>query len=265
MTTAVTQDQREARAIILEEYFAYAIHTMIIDEDARGLFASVLSEARDGSRYQVRCQEHGNGTVTATDCECKHRRIRKDYCKHMDALDRFYQRIYRSVTKRAVCETFAHEESPYAEAVVCTSVAPEKREQAPHKEPAFPSRKALITKLEAMNPAQVLFPAWKRDSNHRGYAVEQALKEFFGDVSFGQATHCVGLGSLKKNPKWFVQLYVDLAYDNKDITPGYILYFLNWKPAKKSKQPKQSAPTLTERMESAPMGGNRGFSLMRLG
>jgi hypothetical protein len=93
------------------------------------------------------------------------------------------------------------------------------------------TRKALIDQLEAMDPNAVLLRAGERSAQHQGHAVERALARFLGDMSFGQATHCVGQGKLQANPKWFKQLYTDIAHDCHDVTPGWILYFLNWKPS----------------------------------
>ena len=84
------------------------------------------------------------------------------------------------------------------------------------------TRKNLIEQLESMNSTAILFPAWKRTANHRGYAVEQALGQFIS-TAFGQQTHSTITGTLKQNPKWFKQLYTDLEWSPLDITPRTIL------------------------------------------
>lgn len=90
------------------------------------------------------------------------------------------------------------------------------------------TRKALKAKLQAMDNNHVLCAGVKRTSNHRGYAVEVGLKSLVGDnTTFGQSTHCTGLGKLHNNPKWFVQLYTDLMWATGDVTVGSVLYALN--------------------------------------
>jgi len=88
------------------------------------------------------------------------------------------------------------------------------------------TRKSLIAKLKQMEPGAILFDGSRRSFQHRGYAVEIALKRFLPHTTFGQTQHATGMGSAKKNPKWFTQLYVDLAWATGDITPWAILQAL---------------------------------------
>lgn len=90
----------------------------------------------------------------------------------------------------------------------------------------FITRKALIDACQQMNLDEVLFSAQRRTSNHRGHAVEVALAHFIA-TTFGQQYHATRNGAKQaKNPKWFQQLYTDLAWSSADITPGAILQAL---------------------------------------
>lgn len=88
------------------------------------------------------------------------------------------------------------------------------------------TRKKFIEDLQAIDPKKVLFPAWKRTSNHRGYAVEQALKNIVC-VQFGQLNHTTRNGAMHSNPKWFTQLYTDIMWSSVDVTPRSILQMLS--------------------------------------
>lgn len=111
------------------------------------------------------------------------------------------------------------------------------------------TRKAFIAQLRQMDPALVLFPAWKRNAHHRGGAAEEALKQFFPNTTLGQSSHCTGNGKRQENPKWLAQLYTDLAWDTNDITPGWILYHLNWKPSQKRTTKAQRIAETTARLD----------------
>lgn len=88
------------------------------------------------------------------------------------------------------------------------------------------TRKALLEMLRQLPSTQVLFDASRRTPNNRGWAVEQALKRFMPNVVFGQTTYCMPRGSMKNTPKWFRQLYAELAWSAADITPRLILHHL---------------------------------------
>lgn len=92
------------------------------------------------------------------------------------------------------------------------------------------TRKSLIEKLQKMNLDQVLFPGYRRPrhttGDYHGYAAENALRELIGVDIFNQMTYLTVRGISKANPKWFRQLYTDLAWDTGDITPGSILQAL---------------------------------------
>lgn len=91
----------------------------------------------------------------------------------------------------------------------------------------FITRKALIAACQHMNLDTVLFSAQRRTAQHRGRAVEVALASFVR-VAFGQQFHAVRDGAAQAaNPKWFKQLYTDLAWSAEDITPGAILQALS--------------------------------------
>jgi hypothetical protein len=91
----------------------------------------------------------------------------------------------------------------------------------------FITRKALIATCQSMNLDEVLFSAQRRSANHRGHAVEVALSRFIA-TAFGQQYHATKNGAKQvKNPKWFQQLYTDLAWSSGDITPGAILQALS--------------------------------------
>ena len=89
------------------------------------------------------------------------------------------------------------------------------------------TRKALIVKLQTMNLDTILFAGSRRTAQHRGQAVEIALARFLPRTTFGQTQHATGMGAMKKNPKWFTQLYTDLSWASGDITPGSILQALS--------------------------------------
>ena len=241
MSTMTQQERQAAR----EAYIAYAIQDVQIDEDEHGTYAMMLSAQRDIKRYKVRVRELPSGEMFAESCVCpawNYRNPEAMCCKHMEAFNVWHMRIHRSVTVMPVADEPVE---------MCASAAPQTREQAPCKA-AFPTRKAFVAQLKEMDPAEVLFPGWRRSAQDRSYAVVQALQQFIGeDVSFGQSSHCIGLGAQKENPKWFAQLFTDLSWDSRDITPGWVLYHLNLKPAKKS-APKQ-ARTTEERMERATL------------
>lgn len=91
----------------------------------------------------------------------------------------------------------------------------------------FISRKALIAACRDMDLNTVLFDANRRTTQHRGHAVEVALSHFV-KTTFGQKYHATRNGAAQvENPKWFKQLYTDLAWDTNDITPGAILQALS--------------------------------------
>lgn len=90
------------------------------------------------------------------------------------------------------------------------------------------TRKALIATCQSMNLDEMLFSCQRRTpTQHRGYAVEIALAPFVG-TTFGQKYHATKNGAKQvENPKWFKQLYTDLAWSSCDITPGAILQALS--------------------------------------
>lgn len=91
----------------------------------------------------------------------------------------------------------------------------------------FITRKALITTCQSMNLDEVLFSTQQRTPQHRGYAVERALARFI-NTAFGQQYHATKNGAAQAaNPKWFKQLYTDLAWGTSDITPSVILEALS--------------------------------------
>lgn len=91
----------------------------------------------------------------------------------------------------------------------------------------FITRKGLIDACQKMDLDMVLFSAQRRTpTQHRGYAVEVGLSRFIS-TSFGQQYHAICGGAAQvENPKWFKQLYTDLAWSTGDITPGAILQAL---------------------------------------
>lgn len=97
---------------------------------------------------------------------------------------------------------------------------------ATQTKPEFITKKALIAACKNMEFGEVLFSAQRRTNNHRGYAVEVALSHFF-TTTFGQQFHAVRNGAAQvANPRWFRQLYTDLAWSAEDITPMAILQAL---------------------------------------
>lgn len=91
----------------------------------------------------------------------------------------------------------------------------------------FITRKALIAACQSMNLDTVLFDVNRRTTQHRGHAVEVALSHFV-KTTFGQKFHATHNGASQiENPKWFKQLYTDLAWSANDITPGSILQALS--------------------------------------
>lgn len=104
--------------------------------------------------------------------------------------------------------------------------ASEQAEKPAQAKPEFTTKKALVTACQSMDLDTVLFDANRRSSNNRGHAVEVALSHFF-TTTFGQQFHAVRDGEAQvANPKWFKQLYTDLAWSAYDITPGSILQAL---------------------------------------
>jgi hypothetical protein len=104
------------------------------------------------------------------------------------------------------------------------------------------TRKAFVTKLQKMHPDVVLFEGYRRSTEqsggYRGAAAEGALEKVIegGVVGFSQSHYYTPRGMCYETPKWFRQLYTDLAWGTGDITVGSILYALACakKPAKKA-------------------------------
>ena len=92
------------------------------------------------------------------------------------------------------------------------------------------TRKALIQKLKDMNLDTVLFQGARRvqhtSGDYHGHDAEYVLRKLIGVDVFNQLTYRTVRGIQKQTPKWFRQLYADLAWGHGDITPGSILYAL---------------------------------------
>jgi hypothetical protein len=122
-----------------ENYFTFAISHLVIEMDNDGAYAEVPSEKSHDEHYNVRIDESDPTNVYAFACDCPHHLYRKAYCKHMDIVDTFYQRILHPV--RVVAEAVkvieqVEESDPFAgydvvaEAVkvieqVCEDVTPD--------------------------------------------------------------------------------------------------------------------------------------------
>lgn len=133
---------------------------------------------------------------------------------HAARLEEIKARNYRAIVAASIENFFA-------------AVAQFATEQpAPATKPEFTTKKALIAACQRMDLDTVLFDANRRSSNNRGHAVEVALSHFF-TTTFSQQFHAVRGGAAQvTNPKWFKQLYTDLAWSANDITPGSILQAL---------------------------------------
>ncbi len=93
------------------------------------------------------------------------------------------------------------------------------------------TRKALIQNLQAMNLDTVLLEGFRRSTGqsggYRGHAAEVALEKVITGVShFSQAHYYTVREHRHDTPKWFRQLYTELAWATGDITPGSILQAL---------------------------------------
>lgn len=90
------------------------------------------------------------------------------------------------------------------------------------------TRKALVAKLKSMNLDQVLFAGIHRSTEqsggYRGKAAQAALDKLITGVSsFAQAHYHTVRGLRRDTPKWFRQLYTEIAWATGDVTPGSIL------------------------------------------
>lgn len=96
-------------------YERYATEHLVIDEDEQGLFCQVCSESHEHIHYTVRVDESGVVPV-ATSCNCPATKP----CKHINLVNKFYARIYRSNVAKAEAKAAeaakAEQEAAVAEA-----------------------------------------------------------------------------------------------------------------------------------------------------
>ena len=85
-----------ATATTINFYSRYATEHLVIDEDEKGLFCQVCSETHEHTHYTVRVDESGVVPV-ATSCNCPATKP----CKHINLVNRFYARIYKSNVVKA--------------------------------------------------------------------------------------------------------------------------------------------------------------------
>jgi hypothetical protein len=89
------------------------------------------------------------------------------------------------------------------------------------------TRKELVKRLQEMNLDEVLFSGERRSVQWAGRAAQVALEKLLPGLSFGQSNYCTKRGLLKNNPKWFTQMYVNIAWATGNVTPGSILQALH--------------------------------------
>lgn len=93
MANALYQQQRHG-------YINWAsYHIQNISEDQFGNFAEVPC-LHSEKVHIVRFKEVGKDVPRATACDCEDRHYRKKVCKHMEALDRFWDRVYAPHVER---------------------------------------------------------------------------------------------------------------------------------------------------------------------
>lgn len=90
------------------------------------------------------------------------------------------------------------------------------------------ARKALIAKLQKMTPDLILFAGIHRSTEQaggwRGNAAQVSLQKVIEGVgSFNQSQYHTVRGIRRDTPKWFRQLYTEIAWEHGDVTPGTIL------------------------------------------
>jgi hypothetical protein len=92
----------------LQSYFERAIDQIVIDVDfaekSRGTIAIVPTS--DGSDHYIVTVDENGDVPCAIDCTCNDHWYRKSYCKHMQVIDLYYQRI---------AAMFAHDEQEVVE------------------------------------------------------------------------------------------------------------------------------------------------------
>jgi hypothetical protein len=72
-------------------------HIQAIDMDERGLYAEVISERTEGQSYRVHVDESAV-VPNAVSCSCKANSDFDYHCKHAQAVDLYYQRVYKDNT-----------------------------------------------------------------------------------------------------------------------------------------------------------------------
>lgn len=91
------------------------------------------------------------------------------------------------------------------------------------------TRKALIVKLQGMNPETVLAGIHQRsyaNNGSREAATCHVLCNLLDLPAVGQNNHCGKRGKVAKNPKWLIQLFTDITWSVGAIHVGDVLQHL---------------------------------------